>query len=286
VQINGDATVTAERSYAFAGTMMTVLVEGEQTGGAFAVLHVIKPNSSSTPPHSHDAETEVVYPLSGSVGVESGGHIRRFGKGEAILPPPGRPHRLFNDSGGQAREFLVCAPAAFDRFVAATGMAVPPGSEPVPMTDEDRQRFIAKAPEFGIRLLRTTATERDADAPAVAPVEKIDVLGLRLEVLARLETGAGSLVLLSGVMPPGHFVQLHSQPDPGCLLVGDGSLAFYSSDDGWRGIDAEEAVPLEPHRQQALRNASSAPTHFLLVTTSRMLEYLIVTVSPGIGSPQ
>ena len=50
-----------ERSYAFAGTTMTILVGGEQTGGAFTILHVNKPLASSTPPHSHDDETEVVY---------------------------------------------------------------------------------------------------------------------------------------------------------------------------------------------------------------------------------
>ena len=46
-------------AYAFAGTTMTVLVQGQATGGVFTVLHVIKPSGCSTPPHSHDKETEL-----------------------------------------------------------------------------------------------------------------------------------------------------------------------------------------------------------------------------------
>ena len=41
------ANMQTPRAYAFAGTTMTVLVSGEETGGAFTVLHVIKPPGSS-----------------------------------------------------------------------------------------------------------------------------------------------------------------------------------------------------------------------------------------------
>ena len=59
------------KAYAFAGTTMTILVPGKATNGAFTILHVIKPNGSSTPLHSHDDETELSYVLSGSLGVET-----------------------------------------------------------------------------------------------------------------------------------------------------------------------------------------------------------------------
>ena len=147
-------------AYALAGTTMTILVPGEVTGGAFTVLHVIKPTGCSTPPHSHDVETEVPYVLSGTLGVETEGHSIAVAAGSCIVLAPARPHRLFNESGAPVHEFLLCTPAYFDRFVAAAGTPVEPYAQPTPMTGEDRQRLVTLAPEFGIQLL-STATPRD-----------------------------------------------------------------------------------------------------------------------------
>jgi quercetin dioxygenase-like cupin family protein len=140
-------------AYAFAGTTMTVLIPGAATGGAFTVLHVVKPTGSLTPPHSHDAETEVPYVLSGTLGVEREGRTTAIAAGTCMVLPPTWPHRLLNDSGATVRELLLCAPAYFDRFVASAGTPVEPYAQPVAMTAEDRQRLVAKAPEFGIQLL-------------------------------------------------------------------------------------------------------------------------------------
>ena len=93
------------KAYAFAGSTMTVLVPGEQTNGLFAVLHVTKPSGSSTPPHSHDAETELSYVLSGSLGVETEGRTIAAGPGQFVLLPATRPHRLFNSSDAAVRSF-------------------------------------------------------------------------------------------------------------------------------------------------------------------------------------
>ena len=85
-------------AYAFAGTTMTVLMPGAASGGAFTVLHVIKPNGCSTPPHSHEAEVEIPYVLAGTLGVETEGRRASVSAGECVTLPPARPHRLFNDS--------------------------------------------------------------------------------------------------------------------------------------------------------------------------------------------
>jgi glyoxylate utilization-related uncharacterized protein len=79
------------RTYAFAGTTMTVLIPASETGGRFAVLHVIKPVGSSTPPHSHDDETEISYVLSGLLGVETEGRKTAVATSEIVVLPVGRP---------------------------------------------------------------------------------------------------------------------------------------------------------------------------------------------------
>ena len=154
------------KAYAFAGSTMTVLVPGEQTNGLFAVLHVTKPSGSSTPPHSHDAETELSYVLSGSLGVETEGRTIAAGPGQFVLLPATRPHRLFNNSDAAVREFLLCTPAKFDRFVATAGTPVAAYAEPSSMTDDDRRRLVAAAPEFGIRLLASAAPQDAAQDTA------------------------------------------------------------------------------------------------------------------------
>ena len=276
--------MTQERAYAFAGTTMTVLVGGEETSGRFTVLHVIKPNGSSTPPHSHDTEAELIYPLVGSVGAETEGRVWRFGPGEPFLLPPGRPHRLFNDCGGTVREFLLCAPPIFDRFVAAAGTAVAPRSTPVMMTDQDRQRLIAVAPAFGVRLRHSAAPDGDARELAAPQRESIDALGLRLDVLARLEIGDNEdLVLLRGTIHPGRFVPLHSYIDPQCLFVIDGVLDIYRAESGWTKVHTEEALHMGAGVRHAIRNTGSIPSYILLVTTACMLRFLATIGAPAAG---
>jgi quercetin dioxygenase-like cupin family protein len=262
--------MTTPKTYAFAGTVMTILVGGEDTDGRFAVLVVVKPDGSSTPPHSHDGETELVYPLLGRVGVETEGRILHYAPGELAVLPPGRPHRLFNDGGAVAREFLFCAPAIFDSFVAAAGSEVAAGSAPVAMTAGDRQRLIEIAPSFGVRLL-PTATPADAPREAAsAALESIDVLGMRIDVIARLGTGEDDLVLLKTVIPAGQAVPLHSHSDPECFCLIDGSLDLYRDGQGWTTLHAEHAAYVAPSVRRTFRNAGRVPANVLVVTTARM----------------
>ena len=262
---------------------MTVLVAGEETGGRFTVLHVMKPNGSSTPPHSHDAETELVYPLVGAVGVETEGRVWRFGPGETVMLPPGRPHRLFNDSGAIGREFLLCTPAIFDRFVAAAGTEVAPRSMPAAMTEADRLRLAVAAPAFGVRLRSSAIPDGDAEALPAPPRQSIDVLGLRLDVLAWLGPGDEDLVLLRCAIHPGRFIPLQGYAEPQSLFVIDGALEIYRVESGWTRLGAEEAVCVETGARHAVRNAGNGPSYALLVTTTRMMQHFITVGAPAAG---
>ncbi|WP_437364424.1 cupin domain-containing protein [Inquilinus limosus] len=273
------------KAYAFGGNTMTVLVPGAETGGAFAVLHVVKPAGSSTPPHSHDQETEVSYVLSGALGVETEGRSTILGPGELRVLPPKRPHRLFNDSDAAAREFLLCVPAWFDRFVAAAGSEVPPYAEPRAMTDADRQRLVEAAPAFGVRLLRSAEPVQPAPPPAIREPERWDALGARVEVLAWLGGGDDDLVLLRESVAPGWTVPLHGHADPECVFVISGTLDLYRDGPGggWLRLDPDEAGYVAPNVRHAIRNAGSASADLLTVTTVRMSRFFATIGSPAIG---
>jgi quercetin dioxygenase-like cupin family protein len=273
------------KAYAFAGNTITVLVSGEDTGGAFAALHVIKPSGSSTPPHSHDAETEVSYVLSGSLGVETEGRITAVPPGGLIVLPPARPHRLFNDSGAHVREFLLCAPARFDQFVAAAGTPVAPYTEPGSMTDEDRRRLVALAPDYGVRLLSSATPQVSSDAVTSSSHEALDVLGARGEVLAKLGEGDDDLVLLRQSLAPGYRIPLHSHADPECFFLERGELDVYRETPaaGWQKLRPEQAIYVDPQIRHAVRNSSALPAELLSVTTVRMVRFFGTIGSPAAG---
>lgn len=258
-------------AYAFAGTTMTVLIPGAVTGGVFTVLHVIKPSGSSTPPHSHAAETEVPYVLSGTLGVETEAHSTYVAAGTCVVLPPARPHRLFNDSSGPVREFLLCTPAHFDRFVAAAGTPVTPYAEPTAMTAEDRQRLVALAPEFGIQLLPSTIPQGSAPDHAPSTSNALEAPDGPFAVQACLGDDDTALVLLRGTVTPGMSLRLRSQSDPGCLFVIDGALEVWREDAPGerRTLGANEAISIGPDARYRARVLGFASLDVLMVATAR-----------------
>ncbi len=75
---------------AFAGTVVEILVTGEETRRQFSLLRITNPPGVWTPSHRHLHEEETIYVLAGQVQVESRGRdlvaIRRRPKS----PAPGR----------------------------------------------------------------------------------------------------------------------------------------------------------------------------------------------------
>ena len=257
------------QAYSFAGTTMTILVSGAETNGAFAVLHVIKPPGSSTPPHSHDRELELSYVLSGTLSGETEGRIETRSPGESLVLPPARPHRLFNASGETVREFLLCAPAIFDRFVAAAGSSVEPYAEPRPMTAEDRQRLVEAAPDFGVRLLRSAEPDGRGVTPTSPEPERVDVPGASVEVLTRLGPADQDLVLMRVVLEQGRVLPLDGHVDQTCLFIVEGAAEVQRDGFDWMTLQAGEAMYVPAGAGRAARNAGHAPAHILLVTTVR-----------------
>lgn len=257
------------KAYSFAGTTMTILVSGADTDGAFAVLHVIKPSGSSTPPHSHDREFELSYVLSGTLSAETEGRIETRRPGEVLVLPPGRPHRLFNASGETVREFLLCAPAIFDGFVAAAGSPVEPYAEPRPMSAEDRQRLVESAPNFGVRLLRSAEPDGRGDTPQPQAPDILDVPGARVEVLTRLGPADQDLILMRVILEQGQVLPLDGHVDRTCFFIVEGAAEVQREGSDWTTLQTGEAMHVAAGAGQAARNPGHTPAHILVVTTVR-----------------
>ena len=198
-----------------------------------------------------------------------------------LVPPAGRPHRLFNESGQTVREILFCAPAVFDRFVAAAGSPVDPFSAPRAATDEERRRLVEVAPAFGIRLLRSAAPQGMAEQRDKCASDPWDVVGTRVEVLARLDAGDDDLVSMRRRIEPGRAIPLHSRPDPESVIVVDGTLEIYREAEGWRTLGPRRGVACHAWPPHARRDADDRAVRLPPVSTVPIARVLAAVGSPG-----
>lgn len=137
----------------FAGTLVDVLIGGDQTAKRFSLLRITNPPGVSTPPHRHRDEDETIYVLSGRVQVETGGATRDLAAGEAIHLPRGEAHRLWNAGPDEAQALVFCTPSGFEDFVREAGDAVA-ASAPARAPDAAAMARLGDlAPKFGIELL-------------------------------------------------------------------------------------------------------------------------------------
>jgi mannose-6-phosphate isomerase-like protein (cupin superfamily) len=113
------------------------LLEGEATGGAFAVVeHPIAPRVLAAPVHTHEREDEYSYVLEGRVGFQVGDEMRESGPGELVAKPRGTPHAFWNPATSRlgcwrssARPGSRSTSASWRRCSRATGHPTSPPLE-------------------------------------------------------------------------------------------------------------------------------------------------------------
>jgi quercetin dioxygenase-like cupin family protein len=98
------------------GEKLTLLVSGQQTHGAFAVISVTSPPGGGTPLHQHHDEDEAFYVLEGEYAIRCGARTVRAGPGSFVFAPRGVPHKLTNVSAEPSTHLGIVSPAGFERF--------------------------------------------------------------------------------------------------------------------------------------------------------------------------
>ncbi|PVX85936.1 cupin domain-containing protein [Paraburkholderia unamae] len=139
--------------YDFGGSRTRLLVPGEQTGGAWCMLEIFAPAGRSTPTHRHEREDETLMLLEGQLEVVVDGAPHRLKPGENVVLGRGTTHQFVNRGATTAHYLLICSPAGFDRFVAASSDAYDSTVAPVPPNDAAKTRMRAAAIEFGIDIV-------------------------------------------------------------------------------------------------------------------------------------
>ena len=143
---------------AVVGDTYTVLLNGEQTAGRFALIDMLIPAGGGPPPHRHDFE-ECFHVLEGAVEVT----LRddppvRLQAGETVNIPANAPHAFRNGTDAPARLLCTAAPAGLEAFFAEFGDRVDSRTAPPPeLSDQERQarmrRAAERAPDYGMELL-------------------------------------------------------------------------------------------------------------------------------------
>jgi mannose-6-phosphate isomerase-like protein (cupin superfamily) len=123
----------------FLGTLATIRLPAEASGGRFALIEELLPHLASPPLHTHPQDESYVV-IEGRMTLVAGEQRFELGPGDAGTAPAGVPHTFRVDSE-MARVLLLSTPAGLERMmrdasVPAEAPTLPPPGTPRPPPDE------------------------------------------------------------------------------------------------------------------------------------------------------
>ena len=113
------------RRYYFDVALGSILLSGEDTGGAYCLLDMRVAPGNGVPRHTHTREDEAIFVLYGQLEVSIGGDLFTLKPGETLIAPRNIPHQLRN-SGNVTNHYLIMfSPSGFEGFLRATSVPAP-----------------------------------------------------------------------------------------------------------------------------------------------------------------
>lgn len=130
------------------GEEVTILLDGEQTGGRLTLWLETTPPGGGPPLHFHINDDETFHVLEGRVAFFQNSAWHEVGPGGSAFVPRGQVHTFKNVGEKESRMLLSTAPAGFDVFFTrcAEEFARPGGV--------DMARVFDIAAEHGIHFLK------------------------------------------------------------------------------------------------------------------------------------
>jgi quercetin dioxygenase-like cupin family protein len=140
------------RSFWVVGDLYTILASGEDTGGAFALIHAAALPGGGPPPHIHRREDEAFYVLEGELTFHADGRDIVATAGAWVTLAKGSRHFFHNNGSTAAKMLIVVTPSGLEKFFAEVGREVTDRSAPPPVTPADIEKLLAVAPKYGIEI--------------------------------------------------------------------------------------------------------------------------------------
>ncbi|WP_210515500.1 cupin domain-containing protein [Hymenobacter terricola] len=107
------------------GDTYRVLVSGEQSAGAYAIIDMLVPPGGGPGPHAHAEIQEAFFVIGGEVVVRSETQTYTAKKGAFVdIPTGGAIHSFTNESTAVAHLLCVVVPAGLEKFFAEIGQPV------------------------------------------------------------------------------------------------------------------------------------------------------------------
>ena len=132
------------------GAVLEIVVDGDQTGGAYAVAEDRSSPGFGPPPHVHTHEDEAFYVIEGEYLFGSEEGEVRAGPGAFIHAPKGHLHWWRNVGEGPGRHLEIFVPAGLERMFEEIGEPVSDwGAAPPP---PDPTRLLEVAPRYGVEF--------------------------------------------------------------------------------------------------------------------------------------
>jgi EmrB/QacA subfamily drug resistance transporter len=193
-----------------------VLLRGEQSAGAVALVHNTVPAGWAGPPlHHHDFD-EAFYVLDGTLTFQLGDELLCVGAGAMAFAPRGVAHTLGERHGTPASYLLACTPAGFERYFDRIA-AEQAGIEPLPSALGPIPETIVVGGQIGAGT---------GAAPAAAPRAE------RINVLLRSEDSDGAVGVTDNVVGAGAVgPPLHHHDFDEAFYVLEGELTFQLGDE-------------------------------------------------------
>ena len=141
-------------AYRGPGELMTFLITGEETNGAFFLAEISVVPGAGTPPHIHRREDESFHVLEGSMTIQAGGDTITASAGDVVFLPRGIAHSFQNSGTCDAKALVLVTPAGLEGFFsevfepAADRSAMPPSASSAFIG-----RAVAAAPRYGLELI-------------------------------------------------------------------------------------------------------------------------------------
>ncbi|WP_324671478.1 cupin domain-containing protein [Hymenobacter sp. GOD-10R] len=143
---------TEGHSISVVGDTYRILVSGEETAGAFAIIDMLIPPGGGPGPHAHAAFEESFYVLDGEIEVKSefGTYVATRGAFVRI-PEGGVVHCFRNNTQQMAHLLCTVVPAGLEAFFTEIGQPVATGQflPPPPLEETFLKKLQAAAKKYG-----------------------------------------------------------------------------------------------------------------------------------------
>ena len=136
------------RSVWVVGDLYTFLATGDDTNGAYALIHATVPPGSGPPPHLHRREDEAFFVLDGELSIQVDGRSISATNGTWATLPKGTLHAFKNTGTRPANMLILVNPSGLEKYFEEVGHA----SKEESVTPAAIEKLLAIAPKYGLEI--------------------------------------------------------------------------------------------------------------------------------------